>query len=326
MLEPLRWIELATKNKKIREHIITKPPVFILGYYRSGTTYMQQLFMQDDRLGHTSAFQMIFPEIMLCGEKWLTPLFESVARLFKQQNPIHRIPFTWHSPGEEDVGLTAFLSPLAAQWGYFFPQRMMEYFEKYVLFDNISAAGFEEWKQGYILLLKKISLANKSKQLLLKNPPNTARIKILLSLFPGAKFIFIHRNPYEVYSSKRRMWKMVQDAYALGSNKSVDDAGIILNTYSKMMNCYLQHKNLIPPDNLVEIAYKDLYQAPVETMQHIYQSLQLGDFSYCEKKMTAFADSQKKYVTLNHQLAADEVKLVSGKWEPFIRHWNYPLL
>ena len=64
---------------------------------------------------------------------------------------------------------------------------------------------FEAWKQEFVFLLKKISLANHNKQLVLKSPPNTARIKLLLSLFPNAKFIFIHRNPYEVYVSNKQV-------------------------------------------------------------------------------------------------------------------------
>ena len=111
--EPLRWIELATKNKIIKEYTIQKPPVFILGYYRSGTTYLQQMFMQDERLGYMSLFQTVFPELMLTFEHTFTPVLEFSAKLFKTKNPFHRIPLIWHSSGEEDVGLTGMISPYA---------------------------------------------------------------------------------------------------------------------------------------------------------------------------------------------------------------------
>src|SRR4030095_10766430 len=108
-----------------------------------------------------------------------------------------------------------------------------EQFKKYVLFENIPDGEAEAWKQSFIFLLKKISIANQRKQLVLKSPPNTARLKLLLSIFPDAKFVFIHRNPYEVYSSNKRFWQVLQKKYALQTTQSVDVDALILETYSK---------------------------------------------------------------------------------------------
>jgi hypothetical protein len=52
VFEPLRWLEMIFYNKKVRQHKITKGPIFILGYYRSGTSYLHEFFTQDDRLGY----------------------------------------------------------------------------------------------------------------------------------------------------------------------------------------------------------------------------------------------------------------------------------
>jgi hypothetical protein len=321
--EPFRWIELATKNKIIEEHIIQKPPVFILGYYRSGTTFLQQMFMQDERLGYMSLYQTVFPELMLTFEHTLTPLLELSSKIIKAKNPFHRIPLTWHSPGEEDVGLTGMVSPYALQWSYLFPQKIDRYFEKYVLFENISGDEIQGWKNSYLYLLKKLSIANKSRQLVLKNPPNTARIKMLLSLFPGAKFIFIHRNPFEVYASNKRLWKMIRDTYMLGRLRSVNFSNIILDTYSKMMSRYLQDKALIPVGQLMEIRYETFIANPVNSMKNIYHRLNLGNFNYCEPAMTTYASSQKNYSLLKHSLAQDEENIVSEKWEKFIEYYHY---
>lgn len=326
LFEPLRWIELAASHKQVEHHTITQPPVFILGFYRSGTTYLQQLFMQDKRFGFTSTFQMIFPEIMLCFEKLMTPALESATRLFKVQNPIHRIPLTWHSPGEEDVAMTTAVHPTGAQWGYFFPQRMNEYFEHFVLYESIPQAKAEEWKRAYLLLVKKLSLANQERPLVLKSPPNTARVKLLLSLFPDARFIFIHRNPYDVYASNKRLWKVVQETYSLRSAQSVNHSSIILDTYSKMMQRYLNDKPLIPAGQVTELPYETFIKEPVESLRQIYASLDLGDFNSCEKQVSGFAARQKSYATLDHHLQRDEIKAISEQWERYIRHWGYPVL
>jgi hypothetical protein len=39
------------------------------------------------------------------------------------------------------------------------------------------------------------------KRLLLKNPVNTARMGLLFEMFPSAKCIHIHRDPYDVFRS-----------------------------------------------------------------------------------------------------------------------------
>lgn len=325
VFEPLRWVELILYNKKIRQHRIEKHPVFILGFYRSGTSYLHQIMTKDDRLGYHSNFQMVAPEIMLCSEKVLLPLFEWICRTFKLYDAVHRTPLSFRFPGEEDATMTTYVSRRGAQLGYFFPKKMREWFQKYVLFEGIPEEEKEAWKQEFVFLLKKISIANGGKQLVLKSPPHTARIQLLLSLFPNAKFIFIHRNPYEVYISNKRFWNVVQRVYSLGGSRSVDLHSIILDTYSKMMERYLQEKDLIPEGQLVEIPYEDFVQAPFESMQKIYQTIRLNDFIYCEKAIHAFVGQQKDFVRLEHQLPEDEQKTVSEKLEPFIRQWNYPL-
>jgi omega-hydroxy-beta-dihydromenaquinone-9 sulfotransferase len=326
LFEPLRWIELAFFNKKTSQHRIAKDPIFILGFYRSGTSYLHQLLAMDDRLGYHSNFQMVLPEIMLSSEKILLPVFEFICRSFNLHDAVHRVPLSFRFPGEEDATMTTAVNPRGAQLGYFFPKKMGEQFQKYVLFENIAAPELAGWKQDFVFLLKKISLANHNRQLVLKSPPNTARIQFLLSLFPNAKFIFVHRNPYEVYISNKRFWKVVQRKFALKGTKSVDVNSIILDTYSKMMHRYLLEKDLIPKGRLIELPYEDFIQNPLESMRKIYETIHLDDFGYCENKVKSFVESQKNFVRLKHELPANELEQVFQKLEPFIRQWDYPLL
>lgn len=322
--EPLRWAEL-TRNQQIEKHRISKDPIFILGFYRSGTSFMHQFLTQDDRLGYHTLFQMILPEIMLSSEKILSPILEFICRIFNIQDHIHRIRLSFRYPGEDDATMTTALNPRGAQWGYFFPKIMLEQFRKYVLFENIPQSEIEAWKADYLFLLKKISLANQGKQLILKSPPNTARIKLLLSMFPNAKFILMHRNPYEVFASNQRFWKVANKIYTVGNIQSVDNNEIILETYAKTMERYLAEKDLIPAGQLIEMPYQDLIEQPIENMRKIYETLQLDDFAFIENKMKSYIDGQKSYVRLKHELPKEERDLVSQRFESFIRHWNYPM-
>jgi hypothetical protein len=93
-----------------------------------------------------------------------------------------------------------------------------------------------------------------------------------------------------------------------------------------MMQRYLLEKEMIPEGHLVEIPYEALIQNPMGSMRKIYNTIQLDDFNYCEDKMKLFAERQQTFVRLKHELPAEERKIVTEKFEPFIKTWNYPLL
>ena len=321
LLEPIRWIEQAKYRNAIADQQLAKDPVFILGHYRSGTTFLQRMFIQDKRFGYTSIFQTVLPEIMLTTEKALTPFLDKFCRTFRIRNPFHRIIMEWKEfPGEEDVGMTALLRYTGSQWGQLFPRSYEQYFDDYVLLQQPDQV--ENWKEDYLYFLKKVSLQNKDKALVLKNPPNTARIKVLLELFPNAKFIHISRNPFEVFSSTRRLLMVIDRHYRVGqkSKKSMEE--LILYSYAAIMDQYLTQKHLIPEQNLVEIAYEDFIQDPVNAMRLIYERLGLFEFNSCEPAMIEFANQQKEYKKLNHQLDNETLRLIEQNWARHIEYWQ----
>lgn len=326
LFEPIRWGELAFFNQRIRQHKWQQHPVFILGYYRSGTSYLHQCLTLDNRFGYQTNFQMVLPEVMLSTEKFLSPAFDLFCRLFNIKDSVHRVPLSFKYPGEEDTAMTTFLSTRGAHWGYFFPKIIAEQFNNYVYFKDASNEKKETWANDYKILLKKISLANKGKRLVLKSPPNTARIKLLHTIFPDARFIFIHRNPYQVYSSNKRLWQIIQKEFALKDLGQMDANSIILDAYSQTMECYLRDRTLIPSDQLVELAYDDFVNDPVASLRSVYETLQLGSFEDYEPVLSAFVHQQKNYTQLQHSLPPDEIKEVNEKLDALFRHWNYDKL
>ncbi len=78
-----------------------------------------------------------------------------------------------------------------------------EHFLKFLTFERAAATDPLRWQQSFLWFLRKVTYAQlpadrQPKQLLVKSPVHTARIPLLLQLFPAAKFIFIHRDPIEV--------------------------------------------------------------------------------------------------------------------------------
>jgi omega-hydroxy-beta-dihydromenaquinone-9 sulfotransferase len=115
----------------------------------------------------------------------------------------------------------------------------------------------------------------------------------------------------------------VQDIYTIGKTDSLDVNNTIIESYAGMMNQYLSEKSLIPADQLFEIGYSEFAANPVPVMRNIYETLQLGDFEECEKRMTNFVTAKKNYAVLKHRLTDAEIELVDLKWSKFMNYWNY---
>ena len=106
-------------------------------------------------------------------------------------------------PQEEEFAL-ANMMPYTYYNFWFFPKHMLEYCDRYLLFDNTTEHELKVFKETFLKLVK-ISLWNThGSQFLSKNPPHTGRVKTLLEMFPNAKFIYLKRNPYTVFESTRR--------------------------------------------------------------------------------------------------------------------------
>ena len=65
---PVRAIQKIIFGRKIQRTEIRKDPVFIIGHYRSGTTYLLNLMTQDRQWGFVSTTQALLPDMFLLGK------------------------------------------------------------------------------------------------------------------------------------------------------------------------------------------------------------------------------------------------------------------
>ena len=72
-------------------------------------------------------------------------------------------------------------------------------------FRGAPAVAVAAWRNAFDLMLRKLSLRCGGRRLLLKSPVHTARVPLLLQLFPEAQFVYIHRDPLAVLQSACHM-------------------------------------------------------------------------------------------------------------------------
>ena len=179
-------------------------------------------------------------------------------------------------------------------------------YNEYVSFQNCSKQVINEWKETYVYFVKKLTLYHQGKQLLLKNPSNTARIKILLDVFPNAKFIHIYRNPYEVFNSMLKFMRIVLPRYCVQSPPSIEQMKeYIIAIYKSVYNSYFNQKNLIPKDRLIEIRYEDFIKNPREDIERIYDTFSIRNYQKIEHLISKYLSEQKSFNTSSYTLSSD---------------------
>jgi hypothetical protein len=290
---PFQWFQRLVLYFPLKKIDITKngSPIFILGHWRSGTTHLHYTMAKDTRLGYIANIHTFFFNICMIG---LAGVDKLLAPFTPNKRPQDNVEFGIIEPAEEEQ-IMSNITPLAGVNSFYFPKNR-SYFNQFNLFEGISERKYKKWQKYYTYMLKVASRINKERRLVLKNPNNTARAKQLLELFPDAKFIYIHRNPYQVYLSTKHLHRTVLRDQSLQDISTDEEDDIILTNYRSIMKGYLDSKKHIPADQLVEIAFDDLgKENEIDIFQNIYQKFDLGNWENQKPVIQAYLDSKKNY-------------------------------
>jgi len=309
-------------HEKIERTSIQLPPVFILGHWRSGTTHLHNLLAQDDvQFAFPNTYQVINPQTFLTTETINTRRF---AWLLPPKRPMDNMALSFQSPQEDEFAplLTSLLSNYL---GVTFP-RHADFYEKYLSFEEATPGERTEWKRCFAWFLKKLTFKNPGRRLLLKSPPHTARIRLLLELYPDAKFIHIHRSPETVFQSFRHYYDTAMwHTYLQKPDLAAIDTRIIRG-YQTLFNAFFADLPLIPAGNFHEVSFVDLERNPRDVVEGIYHHLRLPGFDFAQPKIDAYVNTLQGYEKNQFApLSANELTRLRTAWEPIYRHWGYRL-
>lgn len=322
LTQPLHFLQKALIYPKLKAIDFDKtPPIFVLGHWRSGTTHLHYLLARDPQLGYLTNYQGLFMRMSFVGKGWMDKI---VDHFMPETRPQDNILMTAYEPAEEEQPLTN-LTYASGMQSFFFPKNR-SYHDKYNLFKGISDEEKKEWQKKYKYMLKLISLENKGKPILLKNPHNTGRVKELLELFPKARFIFLHRNPFDVYLSTRHLYKKMIQTQFLQEFSDEEVIERILYAYSSTLTKYLDERALIPKDQLVEISFNELEENGLETTEKIYKSLGLPNYKIAKPEFEKYLKDLKNYKKNKFKKIDPAIEArIKSEWKFAFEEWNYPL-
>ncbi|HXI88052.1 MAG TPA: sulfotransferase, partial [Parvularculaceae bacterium] len=230
------------------------PPIFILGHWRSGTTHLYNIMTKSGAFGYVPPVATGLPWDLFGLARAFGPLLE---RALPKHRFIDKIPVTPESPQEDEIAI-ANMSDLSFYHGIYFPRAFNQFLRRGLFFDDCSDAEIAAWRQTFSYLVRKLYLYQGRKPLLIKNPVYTARLAALLDMFPDAKFIHIHRNPYDVFVSMRNFYKKLFEEFALQGYSHVDIDETILEVYERMMRAIDKDSAGLPKTKFIELRYDEL--------------------------------------------------------------------
>ena len=313
------------QNRMYRKKLADKPlehdPLFILGHWRSGTTFVHNVFCCDKQFGYTTTYQTVFPHLMMWGQKFFK---STMGAIMPDKRPTDNMELSPDLPQEEEFALSNMM-PYTFYNFWFFPKDTMEYCDKYLLFEKAEEKEKSVFKRTFLKMIK-ISLWNTGgKQFLSKNPPHTARIPEILEMFPNAKFIYLVRNPYTVFESTRSFFTNTIRPLKLQNISDEELEKNIVEVYKKMYFKYERDKALIPAGNLIEVKFEDFEADPFNTTKRIYETLSLSGFEDAREAIEKYLGKKKGYKKNKYKYEQRTVDIVEGNWKFALDKWGYSL-
>lgn len=298
-----------------------REPLFILGHYRSGTTHLHNLLVQDSRFAFANYYQATFPHTFLTTE-WLGVPMGSPFALPKR--PYDGVQLGLLEPAEDELALCimTFLSP---HMGWHFPQ-VAERYHRYLSFHEATDEEIARWGEALLTFTRKLTFRYNGKPLVLKSPCHTARVRAILEVFPDAKFVHIHRDPYTVFQSTWKMEERARPLFRYQRDRSGENLEeFILWRFRETYDAFFEDRDLIPEGRLTEISYDELVGNPLDTLSHVYDELRLPDFEEAREPLARYLGALQDYTPNRYQnLSPDQRHRIAVHWRRFFEEMGYP--
>ena len=268
-----------------KNHPVEKP-LFILGNFRSGSTFLHRLLSRDSE----TFTSLTTWDIYLTPSVTQKKITQFVARLDKKYfgNILHRALFAFDRAtlGKIKIHPISFFQPEEDEnihmhvWdGYFvtflFP--FMDEFPDYIHFDE--ALNPEHKKRimtFYKSMLQRHLYATGKKHFVAKNPAFSAKIETLAEFFPDARVLYLARNPLDMLPSTVS-WINYARSQFTGPNEGYLYVDEILEMTRHWYHHPLQYIDSHPsPRNLI-VNYDDLIQRPEAVIRGFYEQFGYPD-------------------------------------------------
>jgi hypothetical protein len=297
---------LLARDRKLYPEIAqqrVREPLFIVGLPRSGTTLLHMLLATDPAHRAPLTWEVMSPSpptsedrpkrIRLATRnlavlRWLAPTFESVHATGAElpQECVSLMSPTFMS----DQFDTMYNVPSYRAW--FFNQDLRPAYE----FHRRS--------------LQQLQFRQSAERWILKAPTHMFAAPALLSIYPDARFVQIHRDPMEAVASVsslvtilRRVFSNVVDPVQIGRDA--------LTYWAQALKTFMHARDQLPPERVCDLRYDDVRRDPIAAAQRVYQYFGWPFSAAIESRMGATLAEQASQTNGVHRYDPTHFKLDS---------------
>lgn len=295
------------------------PPLFVLGHWRTGTTFLHNLLSRDPRSAFPTTLQCMFPGSFLISRHTIGWI---VSAMLPAKRPMDDIPVGLDAPFEDEFAL-AKLGVASTYAALASPDRPPDL--RHLDLIELPEPDRAAWEQAFVRYMRRLQFANPGKRLVLKSPPHTARIATLLRLFPDARFVHIARNPFETYASTVNLWKVLNSRQGL-RNPARDDAWLpeyVLAGLERMYAAYQRDLPRLGANRLVELRYEEFVGDPVGALEGAYERLELGGFEPARRAMVGYLVSLGPHEGASWRLDDTLRAAIADRWRGYFSRFGY---
>ncbi len=310
-LQELIW------GRRVRQTDIRLDPLFIIGHWRSGTTWLHELLTVDPRHTYPTTYACIFPGHFLLTERYIPWLLRFIT---PPRRPMDNMALAWERPQEDEFALCNLGQP-SPYLTFAFPNHPQHYPEYFDL-ETVPPEARQRWQRCLLRFLKQLTL-REPQRIVLKSPMHTYRLKVLRELFPQASFVHIIRDPYVVIPSTIHTWHTLYRVLGLQQPTFAGLEAQVFDNYLHMFNTVEATRCLLDPSRFYELRYEDLVQDPVGHVCAIYDHLTLGDVSQVLPKLQQYVTDTAGYQTNRYTLSLALRDTITERLGHVLRRYGY---
>ncbi len=314
----LAAFERIIYGRRIDAVELAEPPLFILGHWRAGTTFLHELLIRDPAHTYATTYQCFAPHHFVLSEHMVTPW---IGVFVPARRPMDNMAAGWDRPMEDEFALENLGVP-TPYLSIMFPNRG-EAYPEYLTLRDLPPTRRERWKAELRRFCQRLTLDD-GRRIVIKSPAHTARVRTLLEMFPRAKFVHLSRDPYALYSSTVSLWRSLNESQGLQAVTDESWLGpFVIDSLKRMYAAYWEDRERVGDDRLVELRYEDLAADPKGEIERLYDRLGLGDFARIEPALDTHLASVKNYRTNRRPHDESQRELVRREWAEYFERFGY---
>jgi len=307
----------ALYGRAVANTEVTDPPIFVIGHWRSGTTWLHELLVLDERFAYPTTYECFAPNHFLLTGRFLPRL---IWFLLPPKRPMDNMVVSFDHPQEDEFALMSMGAP-SPMLRMAFPNDPPPYMELLDMVD-VDPREQELW-QATLWRFVRMQTYLKRKPVVLKSPPHTGRVGLLAKMFPGARFVHIVRHPDTLFASNRRLWMSLDFAqgFQIPRHEHLDE--FVFRAFERMYGGFERQRQSLDLDCICDVRYEDLVENPVREVQTVYEKLGLGDFGQVRGKVEQYVTRKRDYQPNRHQLEPAIKDEIRRRWAGYFETYGY---